>query len=557
MRLFFFYTFALVALSFFTFTVRAQENKQSAPTKIKLLNADQLLYDANVLKARKLIGNVRFKHNGAIMECDSAYMFTEENRINAYSNVKVNQGDSVFLYGDSLKYNGDTKIAKLRGNIRLVDPQQTLTTSVLDYDMNKKAAFYSGGGSIESTDSSSTLSSEIGYYYTESKTFFFKNNVCVVNPDYTIIADTLEYNSALEKTFFHGPTTITSDSNTVYCENGWYDQANNLAKFTCNAEILSKEQRLRGDSIFYNQNTGIGEVFRDVEILDTTNSIQVFGDYATYNESDSSSLITGHIELIQFFDTDSLFLHADTLYTNYDSTREHRQMFAYHRVKFYKTDLQGKCDSMVFLNADSSVFMYNKPVIWSDANQMTGDTVKLRTYDGEIEYMRLFQNAFIISKEDSIDKFNQIKGRELIAHFNDSNEVYKINVNGNGQTIYYGKEEDGTYMGMNRLDCSEMKIMMNDNQIQDITFYVSPVGVFEPMKDVKPENQKLRNFIWLEYLQPKSREDIFVWITEPPVEKTEGTDATQETVPTEKKIDSEEEFKEDSEQKTQEESKLD
>ncbi len=552
MRLFFFYTFALVALSFFTFTVRAQENEQSAPTKIKLLNADQLLYDANVLKARKLIGNVRFKHNGAIMECDSAYMFTEENRINAYSNVKVNQGDSVFLYGDSLKYSGDTKIAKLRGNIRLVDPQQTLTTSVLDYDMNKKAAFYSGGGSIESTDSSSTLSSEIGYYYTESKTFFFKNNVCVVNPDYTIIADTLEYNSAIEKTFFHGPTTITSDSNTVYCENGWYDQANNLAKFTCNAEILSKEQRLRGDSIFYNQNTGIGEVFRDVEILDTTNSIQVFGDYATYNESDSSSLITGHIELIQFFDTDSLFLHADTLYTNYDSTREHRQMFAYHRVKFYKTDLQGKCDSMVFLNADSSVFMYNKPVIWSDANQMTGDTVKLRTYDGEIEYMRLFQNAFIISKEDSIDKFNQIKGRELIAHFNDSNEVYKINVNGNGQTIYYGKEEDGTYMGMNRLDCSEMKIMMNDNQIQDITFYVSPVGVFEPMKDVKPENQKLRNFIWLEYLQPKSREDIFVWITEPPIEKTEGTDATQETVPTEKKIDSEEEFKEDSEQKTQE-----
>lgn len=557
MRLFFFYTFAFLALSFFSPTARAQDNDQPAPTKIKLLNADQLLYDANVLKARKLIGNVKFKHNGAIMECDSAYMFTEENRINAYSNVKVNQGDSVFLYGDSLKYSGDTRIAKLRGNIRLIDPQQTLTTSVLDYDMNKKAAFYSGGGSIESTDSSSTLSSEIGYYYTESKTFFFKNDVCVVSPDYTIIADTLEYNSALEKTFFHGPTTITSDSNTVYCENGWYDQANNLAKFTCNAEILSKEQRLRGDSIYYNQNTGIGEVFRDVEILDTTNSIQVFGDYATYNESDSSSLITGNIELIQFFDADSLFLHADTLFTDYDSTRKHRQMFAYHHVKFFKTDLQGKCDSMVFLNADSSVFMYNEPVIWSDANQMTGDTVKLRTYDGEIEYMRLFENAFIISKEDSIDKFNQIKGRELIAHFNDSNEVYKINVNGNGQTIYYGKEEDGTYMGMNRLDCSEMKIMMNDNQIQDITFYVSPVGVFEPMKDVKPENQKLRNFIWLEYLQPKSREDIFVWITEPPAQETEKATEDVESVPTEKKIDAEEDFKEDAEQKTQEESKID
>ena len=168
---------------------------------------------------------------------------------------------------------------------------------------------------------------------------------------------------------------------------------------------------------------------------------------------------------------------------------------------------------MAFLNSDSAVFMFDEPVIWSKANQMTGDTVQLRTYDGNIEYMKLYENAFIISEEDST-KYNQIKGRRLKAHFNDSNDVYRIDVNGNGQTIYYGKEQDGTYMGMNRLDCSEMKIMLKNNEIDDITFYVSPVGIFEPMKDVSEANMKLDDFIWLDHLQPKSRKDIFTWAPE-------------------------------------------
>ena len=491
--------------------ILAQSEEGSAPAKIKLLNADQLLYDAKDIMARKLIGNVKVKHQGAIMTCDSAYMFTQENRINAYSNVEINQGDTVFLYGDSLKYSGDTRLAELRGNIKLIDPNQILTTAYLDYDMDQKMAYYLGGGIIETKDSTSTLSSEIGYYYTKTKLFYFKNNVEVVNPDYTIYSDTLEYASERKKSYFHGPTTIISDSNTVFCEKGWYDQLKNLAEFTCNAAIISKDQQLRGDSIFYNQNTGEGEVFRDVDILDTTNSVQIFGDYARYNETDSTSLVTGsRVELIQFFDLDSLFLHADSLYSSYDSTRQHREMFAYHKVKFYKSDLQGKCDSMAFLNADSSVFMFEDPIIWSKANQMTGDTVQLRTYDGEIEYMKLYEDAFIVSKEDT-NKFNQIKGRRLKAFFNDSNDVYRIDVNGNGQTIYYGKEADSTYMGLNRLDCSEMKIMLKNNQIDDITFYVSPVGLFEPMSDVSPQNEKLDNFNWFDYLQPKSRSDIFIW----------------------------------------------
>tara|TARA_Y100000782_G_scaffold104031_1_gene122708 strand:- start:8219 stop:9928 length:1710 start_codon:yes stop_codon:yes gene_type:complete len=544
---------SVLALLFITNSIFAQSEKK--PTKIKLLNADQLLYDGDVLKARKLIGNVKFKHKGAIMTCDSAYLFTEENKVIAYSNVEINQGDTLFLYGDSLNYNGDSSLAELRGKIKLIDPDQELTTNYLDYNTDKKFAYYTGGGTIIKKQDSSILSSEVGYYYTQSKTFYFNKNVRIESPDYDIESDSLEYATEQNITYFHGPTTIISDSNTVYCEEGWFDQKQKLAKFKQNAKIISKEQTLSGDTIFYDQNTGVGEVFNSVSILDTINKFLISGDYALYNEKDSTSVITGNLEMIQFFEKDSLFLHADTLHSQYDSTRTQRQIFAYHKVRFYKSDLQGKCDSLSFNGADSTISMFRDPVIWSKANQMTGDTVIIRTYEGKIEHMRIFQDAMVVSNEsedstkiyatlhplpdsafsdsstfkiDSVNikdsmyyridtirfpaRYNQIKGRLLIAYFDTANEVERIRVIGNGQTLYYGKEEDGTYIGLNRLDCSEMKLEMDSNEIQNITFYVQPKGTFYPMKDLTPELEFLRHFEWLKYLQPKKREDIFEWV---------------------------------------------
>lgn len=495
--------------------LNAQDN---TPTKIKLLNADQLTYDDQLIKARKLLGNVRFKHKDALMTCDSAYMFTQENRIKAYSNVVINQGDSVFLYGDSLDYNGDNAFARLRGAIKLIDSGQVLTTNHLDYNMETRTAYYLGGGTIVKKDSSGTLTSEKGYYNTATETFFFKNKVRVKEPDYRIESDTLEYNTAKDKTFFHGPTKIISDSSIVYCERGWYDRLNKLAQFVCNVEVIQNDQELRGDSLFYNQNTGIGEVFRDVQIYDTTNRALVTGDYATYNELDSTSLVTGNLELIQLFDRDSLFLHADTFYTAYDSTGINRQIFAYHHVKYYKSDLQGKCDSMVFNRADSSIFMFSQPVVWSKANQMVGDTIQIITYSGKIDHMLIYQNAYVTAAEDT-NKYNQIKGRVLTAYFDSTNSVKRIDVEGNGQTIYYGKEEDGDYLGLNRLDCSRMKIMTDSNQIEQIFFYVKPEGTFYPMKDVTPDLKVLSDFTWLEHLQPKRREDIFIWFEDTRIEE--------------------------------------
>jgi hypothetical protein len=214
----------------------------------------------------------------------------------------------------------------------------------------------------------------------------------------------------------------------------------------------------------------------------------------------------------QRYENDTLYLHSDTLYTLYDSTREHRVIRSYHKVKFYKSDIQGKCDSLLYSTADSTIKMFIDPVIWSDANQMSGTTITIRTYDGNVESLFIEDNAFIVSVQDSTKEFyNQVKGRTLLAHFRD-NKVYKIDVNGNGETIYYAEDdEDKEAMGMNRLACSEMTVYMDSNQIDNIRFYNKPEATLYPLKDLTDELQYFRYFEWRGAERPKKREDVFIW----------------------------------------------
>ncbi len=479
------------------------------PAKIKLLHADEFVFDADGVKARKLIGNVRFKHEGALMFCDSAYLYTEENRMDAYGNVVINQGDSLKLYGDSLFYNGDTRQAKLRGNIRLIDPSQTLNTAFLDYNLASRRAQYYGGGTILNKAESTTIKSEKGAYFVSTKRFEFNGNVQVDAEKYQIQSDTMHYHTDTEKSEFFGPTTITSDSTLIYCEKGYISQADQIAVLTRNAYVQSKEQLLKGDSIYYNQGLNYIEAFQHVSILDTLNDVLILGHYAFYNELDSSSIITDSLELMQLFENDTLFLHADSLITKKDPVSGKQQLFAYHKVRFYKTDLQGKCDSIVFNNFDSTITLFHDPVIWNKANQLTGDTVIMFMAYGEIQKMHLFPDAFVVSEADT-GKYNQIKGKILIARFRQS-EVHQIDVQGNGQTAYYAQEEDGTWIGINRLDCSKMRVNIDSNTISNIAFFVKPDGTLYPMKDLTPELAFLRNFSWRQSIRPKSRMDIFYW----------------------------------------------
>jgi lipopolysaccharide export system protein LptA len=488
------------------------------------------LRHANSLKGspkgyQRLLGNVEFEQQGMVMTCDSAHFFNEANSLNAFGHVHIQQGDSLNIYGDVLKYNGNERKAELTKNVRMIDADMTLTTDAIVYDLNEKVASYSSGGKIINKEN--VLTSQIGAYSTQAKVLTFKKNVVLVNPQYVMKCDTLRYHPLSKTSYFLGPTTIqaTNNSNFIYCENGFYDSENDVCQFQKNAYIITKDQTLKGDSIWYNRKLGLGKAMKNVEIIDTVQKITIRGELAIHNELTNISLITDHALFIQSFTKDSLFLHADTLksITIYDSTaydpkkkrdpadtlvkEPQKIILGYHNVRFYKTDLQGKCDSLAWTSSDSTMRLFNDPVLWSGGNQLTAEKVSIITHHGEILQLNMDNNAFIVSEEDST-RFNQIKGKKMTGYFV-KNELNKIYVEGNGQTLYYAKDK-GVIMGVNRADCSSLLIRIAEQDVQSITFYNHPEATLYPPLDLPPKEALLKDFRWRAREQPLSVQDLFL-----------------------------------------------
>jgi len=475
-------------------------------TKIRLIQAGSMQYDKRLDEnVKRLIGDVIFEHDSAYLLCDSAYMHDATNNLEAFGNVRIKVNDSLNIYSDLLNYDGNNKIAYLNENVRLVDNNTVLTTNHLVYDRNTKIAHYYDGGKI--VDTENKLTSFIGYYYTNSKEFFFKDSVVLINPKYTITSDTLMYNTTSEISYFLGPSYITSDENIIYCENGWYNTLTDISRFSRNAYFQKREQIIKGDSLYYNRNTGLGKATNNVTMVDTTQNVIVKGNNSMYYENDGYSFMTDSATAILIDEADSLFLHADTLKVIFDREQQAQALFAYYKTKFYKNDIQGKCDSLVYNFGDSTITLFDQPVIWSEDNQLIADTIVLLTKNNQIEKMLLIHSALIISKNDT-NCFNQIKGKNMISFFKD-NELYKIMVKGNSETIYYVREEDNALIGINQARSSEMLIYLENKEFKTITYIDRPDATLYPEEEIPPQERKLKGFIWLDEIRPKNKFDIF------------------------------------------------
>ncbi len=477
----------------------AQEREQ-----IFIKNSDVLLGGSKIGEGvRRFIGNVIFEHNNATMYCDSAYLYSQQNLIHAFSRVHVSRGDTMHLYGDFMLYNGNTSRGNVRNNIRLEDEETVLYTDSLDFNTFTNIVNYFDGGRIVNSDSSE-LTSVRGYYYGNEDLFLCIDSVVVTAPDYTIYTDSLRYNTNTKMMYFIGPTNIYNDDNHLYAERGWYNTNEKKYKFNQNARYQNKEKILIGDILYYDQLNGIGIANDNIEMIDTVENLILKGNYAYYTEEPESFFITDSALLIQVSEnSDSLFLHADTIssVSIIDSTETYRILKAFHKVKMFRSDFQGRCDSMVYNTKDSVVTMFTEPILWSEGSQMTALKVEIYIKNEKIDRFKLINTAFIVSQEDT-SKYNQIKGKEMTGYIR-NNELKKIDVIGNGQTIYY--TEDGS--GVNAAESSNLIIYMKKGQVSRINMVNDPEGVLYPLDKLK--ETKLKGFQWLEKLRPKKKEDIF------------------------------------------------
>lgn len=490
---------------------------QSGKKKVKLIHTDELEYDRDLIDAQRLLGNVHLEYEGTHFYCDSAYLYKNED-FDAFSRIRIVESSGYLVNGEFLHFDKKTQTAKMERNIVLRDKDITLTTNDLIYNLETDVANYFGGGKIVSNVNKNTLTSRKGIYLSRNEMFFFRDNVVLTNPDYKVNCDTMQYDSRGEISYFYGPTNIVGDKTTIYCENGYYNSKKDQSRFGINAVITSDKTTLKGDSIYYDGVLGRGEVFRNVLIRDTTNNYVISGEYGRHNEKSKESFVTGRALMTQIFDEDSLFMHADTLRSVSDTSGKDI-VYAYRHVKLFKGDLQGKCDSLVYSEMDSTMRMFSKPILWSAQNQVTGDSISIQMESGKMKSFFVRNNSFIISdaeaKGDSIvgsGKYNQIKGRHMKGLFVD-NELAEVYVEGNGQLIYFPTDDKSgkpLAMGINKGECSNMNITVQDNQLTKVRLETETNSVFTPMRMSKVEMFQLENFTWRKDERPMQMSDIFL-----------------------------------------------
>ena len=474
-------------------------------TKVYLIHSNTLSFDKAVKPdAQILNGDVCFRHDSSYMYCDSAYFFEQTNSLEAFSNVRMEQGDTLFVYGDYLFYDGNTQVAYLRENVRMENGQVTLFTDSLYYERIPNIGYYFEGGLI--VDSLNQLSSFYGQYSPETKLAVFNDSVQVENPDFTLYSDTLHYDTESKVATILGPSVIVSDSGTIHTSRGWYDTVNNTSLLLDQSQVESGEKILIGDSIFYNRDTGMGEVYGNMSLIDTAQHVTLQGEYGYYNEQTGYAFATDSARFLEYSQGDTLFLHADTLQmVTVDSV--YREIKAYYGVRFYRIDMQGVCDSMQFNTRDSVLYMYTEPVLWNEQYQLYGDTIAIYMNDSTIEYAHVIQFAFAAQHVDS-SYYNQLKGNDLKAYF-EGQAVHQIDVAGNAESIFYPLEKDGAKVGMNETKSGFLTIWVKDNKLDKLKIWPSPVGSMTPIPDLKPDQKMLKDFYWFDYLRPKNRDDIY------------------------------------------------
>lgn len=522
---FYFYKFAskiislkkqllVIALFLLNFTlVFAQE-----PSKIVIENSDfSDLNEYELPGAFLLTGNVRAVHDGVTLTCNKAYYYKDENYIKAFGDVQMVQGDTLYLNGKYAEYNGNVKRAFATGNVSLTSPEMSLVTDTIHFDRVSQEAYYNSYGTIVNKEN--TLKSKSGKYYVAQKKYQFLTSVVLTNPQYVIKSNHLDYYTNSGHSYLFGPSTITGKENFIYTEKGFYDTKKNKAHFVKKSYIKYNDRLIKGDSLYYDRNKEFASATRNVKITDSINNAIITGHYGEVYKNKDSLFITKRASVRTLMEKDSMFIHGKRLVVT--GKVGERIIRGYNNVRFYKTDMSGKCDSLHSNQKVGLTKLIGKPILWNYENQLTGDIMHLigNNKTEKLDSLKVLNNAFIISKDTIGTGFNQVKGQNLYGKFRD-NKLYEVDVVKNTEVIYFMRNDKQELIGINKNKSSSINMQLEDNTINTITFFKEVDGEIFPEKDLPENARKLKGFIWRGDERIKSKEDIF-----PPEENEYDTKA--------------------------------
>lgn len=479
-----------------------------------------------------LVDNVEFTKGPMFMYCDSCHYYPDTESMEAFGNVRMEQGDTLFIYADELDYDGEAEIATLYADfgkkVKLINKDVMLETDVFVYDLKLDLGYYNVGGVL--TDASNRLVSLEGEYLPATKEANFYTDVHLNSRSETdtldIYTDTLYYDTALHVAELNAQSTIVNARGTIYTRRGVYLTDSDICMLSERPVVVTNQnQRLVADSIYYNHGVGYGEAFGKMELTDIDNSAMVCGEYGYYNELRDSSFVTGRALIKEYSDGDTLFLHGRYIETfvELDSTIYVADSVAglaervvvdtchiavvYPRVRFFRSDMQGVCDSMRFTERDSMMRMYVNPVIWNEGQQIFGNIIELHFNDSAFDRARLPEFGFAAQQIEG-EHFNQISGKEMIATFV-NREIRHLDINGNVEIILYPEESDSTVNKIVNAESSFLAADFRGRTTERIKMWPETNGTATPLFMAKRSLYYLPKFKWFGDIRPASPDDVF------------------------------------------------
>lgn len=490
-------------------------NLFSQDKKISIKHADFFEIDEENFPGATIgLGNVFIEVDGATLMCKKVIYYEADNYLQAVGDATLNQGDTIIQTSKYIEYDGQTKQSLSWGDVVLKNQTMTLKTDTLHFDRVAQQLFYNSHGVIE--DATNILESETGNYFLNEHKFQAQTDVIITNPDYVLNSNHLDYYTDTGKAYLFGKTTIKGKESFIYAEKGYYDTKADISHFVKNAYILYNDRRIDGDSLYYDRKKGFASATNNIIMTDTINHTILKGNYAEYYQHKDSAFVVNRAVAITKTENDSIYIHGDTLL--FTGKPDKRIIRAYHHVKFFKPDLSGKCDSLFSDQAAGLLKMFRKPVLWTENGQITGKLIHIlsNTKTEKLDSLKVLENAFLIQK-DSIDGFNQIKGRDMFAKFED-NEIRTVDFIGNGEILSYLRKDNPKkdLIGISITTCSKFHVEFLNKEINKIRFFTNEEGKTYPPSELPKNARKLRNFIWRNDERPKTKEDIFIRDLESP-----------------------------------------
>ncbi len=463
----------------------------------------------------RLVGSVSFAYQGNTMYCDSAHYNEKAKNVRAYGNVHI-QKNGINLYADSIFYAEQQKYAKLWGHVKARDNAYKMSADSMDYDAKRGRAIFRSAGKIESTLSDERITCQRGYFYPSNGSFHFIGADHYIKALLDVKTQTLQLAYEQQKLYFLGQTQMRNDSTQIYCQKGWFDVQNENGALYKHAEIYQKNQIIKGDTLLINTKLNDYEGRGSVYFKDLDQQLALLGQKAVFSDTKHLAYVTGSSLGFLKYQSDTLYVHADTLFLERDTLNKAKYLKANQNFRFLHPKLQGIGDSTIFSFDQQMLQIGQHPILWSQTGELKSENAQIFFKDSLLDHIALNEKATVLLKLPADSLFNQVAASKILALFDTSGTLSSVDASGQAWTIFYPESEkkandtlvERRREGLNRLFSERLFIELQNGEVREITYFEQPDGIFFPMDQIDPKERFIKGFQWNPGLRPQNATEL-------------------------------------------------